>query len=234
MRIAVLLLVTTPGLVFAQQMNCDCTQILGACEASIRAKPRGEAGSYGADLTITSTAPICSKVSYYVDNTPYFTILSRGNTDQDSVFGTKPFTQETLTDIRCQICKTHVVGAPAQPPAPSAQDTNIQPPALTLSGKWAVFHRSQCDGSTWNWTLILTQSGPTLRGHDTPPLFFQKSNFDGEVTADGQVVLQQRSAPLPGISADSTLRGSVSPDGKRISGVRTGSRCAIDFTMTRN
>src|SRR6185503_16543448 len=111
----------------AQQMNCDCTQIIGSCEASIRWEPTGSGVSQGAKLRITSTAPICSKVSYYVDNTPYFNVLSRGNTDEDSVFGTKPFTAETLSGIKCQVCRqVSNVKPEISPAAPSVQ---ASPPA---------------------------------------------------------------------------------------------------------
>lgn len=70
------LLVAGPAM--AQGNNCDCQQIVGACSASIRVVPTdAKKGSHGADLQITSTAPICSKVDYFVDGTPYVTILSQ-------------------------------------------------------------------------------------------------------------------------------------------------------------
>jgi hypothetical protein len=149
MRIVLFLLVTSlSGLASAQQMNCDCTQIIGSCEASIRARPTGEAGAYGAELRITSTAPICSKVSYFIDSMNYFTILSRGNTGEDSVFGTKPFTADMLTEVRCQVCKSHVASAVSTQEAGSpgqASSAKVRLPEV-LNGRWC----NEDDSSKWN------------------------------------------------------------------------------------
>ncbi len=122
---------------FGQQFNCDCTQIIGSCEASIRWEPTGSGVSQGAKLRFTSTAPICSKVSYYIDSTPYFNILSRGNTDEDTVFGTKPFTAETLSEIKCQVCKQMAAVRPEggeRGPKPAASEASISPFAGTWTG----------------------------------------------------------------------------------------------------
>ncbi|SNU88574.1 hypothetical protein [Pandoraea sputorum] len=90
----------------AQSNNCDCQQFTAACEASINVVPTTSTkGSYGADLKIRSTAPQCSKVDYYVDGTPYFTILSQGNQGEDRVFGQKPITRANISDISCHVCR---------------------------------------------------------------------------------------------------------------------------------
>lgn len=90
----------------AQGNNCDCQQYTAACEASINVVPTTSMkGSYGADLHIRSTAPRCSKVDYYVDGTPYFTILSQGSQGEDRVFGQKPVTRENINSISCHVCR---------------------------------------------------------------------------------------------------------------------------------
>lgn len=122
------------GVAMAQQTNCDCREIVGSCQASIRMKPTGGPGSYGAELTLVSTAPICSKVSYFVDSTPYFTILSRGNTDQDSIFGTKPITQDSLSEVKCQVCKQLTAVQP-QTGKESGEAKALQP-SDALAGHW--------------------------------------------------------------------------------------------------
>lgn len=90
----------------AQGNSCDCQQYTSACEASINVVPATSTkGSYGADLRIRSTAPQCSKVDYYVDGTPYFTILSQGNQGEDRVFGQKPITSANISSISCHVCR---------------------------------------------------------------------------------------------------------------------------------
>ncbi|VVE89408.1 hypothetical protein PBR20603_03377 [Pandoraea bronchicola] len=90
----------------AQGNNCDCQQYTAACEASINVVPTTSTkGSYGADLQIRSTAPQCSKVDYYVDRTPYFTILSQSHQGEDRVFGQKPITRADISSISCHVCR---------------------------------------------------------------------------------------------------------------------------------
>lgn len=147
----------------AQQHNCDCTQIVGSCEASLKVEPTGASGSFGAKLTFVSTAPICSKVSYYVDSTPYFNILSRGNTDQDTIFGTKPVTRDTITDVRCQLCKT-VASVRPEIGSPNAAQTGTRgSPPSPLQGTWT---------GRWSWmffsgtiTLTVNVVGDRASGH---------------------------------------------------------------------
>ncbi len=92
--------------VLAQANNCDCQQYTGTCEASISVVPTtSTSGSYGADLLIRATAPQCSKVDYYVDGTPYFTILSQGNQSEDRIFGQKPITRANISSISCRVCR---------------------------------------------------------------------------------------------------------------------------------
>jgi hypothetical protein len=121
----------------AQQNNCDCTQITGSCEAVIMLEPTDTAkgptiSSHSANLHIRSTAPVCSKVEYYVDSTPYFTVLSQGNSFTDRVFGTSPVTKDTITDIRCRTCK--VLNASLAPSTPGSQPP--QPQKRTIFGVW--------------------------------------------------------------------------------------------------
>jgi len=142
----------------AQQMNCDCTQIVGSCEASIRWEPTGSGVSQGAKLRITSTAPICSKVSYYVDSTPYFNILSRGNTDEDSVFGTKPFTAETLSEIKCQVCR-QVSAVRPQQESTSSPNQESSP----YAGTW-IGEQRNIMGFSHDITLKLQADGNKVTG----------------------------------------------------------------------
>lgn len=105
-KLLVIFVAALSGAASAQGNNCDCQQIVGSCTASINVVPtQVTKGSYGADLKITSTAPQCSKVDYYVDGTPYFTVLSQGNQTEDRVFGQKPITRSNISGVACQVCK---------------------------------------------------------------------------------------------------------------------------------
>ncbi|VVE69273.1 hypothetical protein PPN31119_03230 [Pandoraea pnomenusa] len=112
-------LLAVSAIAFGQGNNCDCQQIVGTCSVSVSVIPtESTKGSYGADLKITSSAPTCSKVDYFVDGTPYFTILSRGNRGEDRVFGQKPITRANISGIACHVCKVQ--------PAPGNADSNRQ------------------------------------------------------------------------------------------------------------
>ena len=92
------------GSATASAQTCDCSRFIGSCQGAISVSPRGTTGSYGADLGIRSSAPRCSRVDYYVDNTPYFNVLSNTSTTEDSVFGTSPITQGSVSDVQCRVC----------------------------------------------------------------------------------------------------------------------------------
>ncbi|VVD70178.1 hypothetical protein PPN31114_00567 [Pandoraea pneumonica] len=138
----VCLVLLLAGPAMAQSSNCDCQQIVGACAASVRVVPTdAKKGSYGADLLITSTAPTCSKVDYFVDGTPYFTILNQGNTGEDRVFGQKPISRENVSSISCHVCaSTTPRSAPAAQPVPARTNG--------LDGQW---HAAACPGAPGWW-----------------------------------------------------------------------------------
>lgn len=99
-------LMAVSTIAFGQGNNCDCQQIVGTCAVSVSVIPtESTKGSYGADLKFTSSAPICSKVDYYVDGTPNFTILSQGSRGEDRVFGRKPITRSNISEISCRVCR---------------------------------------------------------------------------------------------------------------------------------
>lgn len=89
--------------------QCDCTEIIGKCIASISVIPTGsQSGLYGADLILRADASSCAKVEYYIDNTPAFTILKNGRFGDDRIMGTSehPVTSKRVTLESCKICKT--------------------------------------------------------------------------------------------------------------------------------
>lgn len=82
----------------------DCEKVIGRCEGLIElVRSFGSTKSFGAEL-IHSSEMRCSKVEYYVDGTPYQTILANRNKEPESVFGTKPITGENISFSACYIC----------------------------------------------------------------------------------------------------------------------------------
>ncbi|SUA73872.1 Uncharacterised protein [Pandoraea pnomenusa] len=151
---ACLLSVTT--IAVGQGNNCDCQQIVGTCAVSVSVIPtESTKGSYGADLKFTSSAPICSKVDYYVDGTPYFTILSQGNRGEDRVFGQKPITRANLSSVSCQVCKR--AGAPTDNSGRAAS-ADQQPQKIDLSGTWNSVQT--CSYGSGTSTMTITQANP--------------------------------------------------------------------------
>lgn len=91
---------------FAQ--SCDCEKPVGQCSASINVIPtdNGE-GRFGANLEIKADAKSCAKVEYYVDNTPYVTVLRNGKFAEDRVLGISPtpITSANVQINKCTVCR---------------------------------------------------------------------------------------------------------------------------------
>lgn len=107
---------------------CDCSKIVGQCAASIKMKSlSGAKPSFTANYSITSTTASCSKVSYYIDGTPYFNVLAGTNHAEESTFGIEPITMKNFSGIKCEVCadqkaqKSNENQAGGTPNTPSAQ-----------------------------------------------------------------------------------------------------------------
>lgn len=101
MRELMLALVVTlsPAVALAE---CDFDKPLGSCRATISIdSTSGSKGSYSAEATVKSSASLCSKVEYFLDNTPQTTIIKSGTSEDESLFGTKPITKKSLQIRRC-------------------------------------------------------------------------------------------------------------------------------------
>jgi hypothetical protein len=60
----------------AAAADCDFNKRVGNCKAQIEIRSSsGSKGSYSAEIIVRSSAPTCSKVDYYLDNTPQRAIL---------------------------------------------------------------------------------------------------------------------------------------------------------------
>lgn len=88
--------------------DCDCTQTVGSCIASVEVRPTGnQKNLFGADLIFRANAPQCAKVEYYHGLTPAMTVLKNGRYGEDSLMlGPNPVSSDTITDLVCKVCKT--------------------------------------------------------------------------------------------------------------------------------
>lgn len=88
--------------------DCDCTQVVGSCIASVEVRPTGNKKNlFGADLIFRANAPQCAKVEYYHGLTPAITVLKNGRYGEDSLMlGPNPVSSDAITDLVCKVCKT--------------------------------------------------------------------------------------------------------------------------------
>lgn len=106
-----LLCLSVPASLRAENL-CNCQKITGSCSASIKINAvKGKAPSYSAEYSITSTASTCSKVSYYIDGTPYFNILANTNRTNESTFGSSPINMKSFSGVTCQVCEVTTNGS---------------------------------------------------------------------------------------------------------------------------
>lgn len=86
----------------AAATECDFDKPVGGCTANIKVlSASGSKPSFRAEISVRSSAPKCSKVEWYLDNTPQSTILKSGSSDTESVFGTSPISTKSISVERC-------------------------------------------------------------------------------------------------------------------------------------
>ena len=104
MKMALGLMLATTSLI-AQAADCNCQEVTGACLGSIEfVKSFGSKPSYGAEIIVHSSESRCSKVEYFVDGTPYQTILVNRRSAPESLFGTSPIAERNVTFSTCKVC----------------------------------------------------------------------------------------------------------------------------------
>ncbi|WP_139205770.1 hypothetical protein [Pseudomonas guariconensis] len=103
MRAPLLFLLVMTSTAYAGQ--CDCQKIVGQCTGAIDfIKSYGSKPSFGAEIEVHSSEKVCSKVEYYVAGTPHQTLLVNKNKEAESLFGTSPITQKSVTYRGCYVC----------------------------------------------------------------------------------------------------------------------------------
>jgi len=82
--------------------DCNFNKPVGSCSANIQVlSSGGSKPSFKAEINITTSAASCSKVEYLLDNTPQTALLRQSNSDQESVFGTKPIDGKSFQIVKC-------------------------------------------------------------------------------------------------------------------------------------
>ncbi|MCS4089327.1 hypothetical protein [Rhizobium sp. BK176] len=86
----------------ASAADCDFSKPVGSCKGTITLNSaKGSKPNYSAEFTVRSSAPSCSKVEYYIDNTPHQTVFKSESSDRDSTFGTSPITKRSFQVEKC-------------------------------------------------------------------------------------------------------------------------------------
>lgn len=87
---------------YVHAADCDFDKPIGKCTAQISIdRAGGSKPSYSAEITVRSSAGSCSKVEYYLDNTPQVTIIRNAGSESESLFGTRPITKKSIAVKRC-------------------------------------------------------------------------------------------------------------------------------------
>lgn len=98
----------------AQQCNFD--KKIGKCVGTIKIlSTSGSAPSYSAEIAIESSAGSCSKVEYFLDNTPQTAIIRSSGVEHESLFGTKPIKKSAIRVIQCTAYENGAVEASFTP-----------------------------------------------------------------------------------------------------------------------
>lgn len=82
--------------------DCDFLKPTGACSATITIDSAGGSHpSFSAEITIRSSARSCSKVEYFLDQTPHSTILKKSSSEEESLFSTNRIGKKNIKVAKC-------------------------------------------------------------------------------------------------------------------------------------
>ncbi|WP_069268558.1 hypothetical protein [Paraburkholderia nodosa] len=89
----------------ANAQSCDFDKPVGTCTASYRVQSiRNDPAKINSAAEIKLTVPgaQCSKVTFYVDSTPYISVFDHKTTVIEQIFGTTTITDQTVSIDSCQ------------------------------------------------------------------------------------------------------------------------------------
>lgn len=109
--------------------ECNFDKPVGSCEGSVTLlSSGGSKPSFNAEVEITSSAGSCSKVEYFVNSTPYTSIIRSNGAERESLSGTSPITSKDLKVSKCT--------AYAQPGAEQKNISHDAASYISVDGAW--------------------------------------------------------------------------------------------------
>ncbi|MBO9552188.1 hypothetical protein [Pseudomonas sp.] len=186
MRISLLLILAASPVALAEQ--CDCQKIIGQCSGAIDfVKGYGSKPSYGAEIVVHSSEKICSKVEYYVDGTPYQTVLVNKSQEPESLFGTSPITQKSVTYRSCQVCARVDTNKGAADGRDRSQISGVN----DFEGTWTGSGRNSL-GFSQTYTVKITSIGANRYQIDqVQKAFMSTTNSSGTGSSSGKTLPYQ-------------------------------------------
>lgn len=202
--------------------ECDCQKIVGRCNGAIDfVKGYGSKPSFGAEIVVHSSEKVCSKVEYYVDGTPYQTVLVNRSQEPESLFGTSPITEKSITYRSCQVCSSgaqnKAVTKDGGGPGNTAENNFV--------GSWQGTGRNSL-GFSQQATVTVSATGGGQYQIEEVQVALMTSSENGSGTANGKVLSYQ----LGGGAVACTLTlTSATTASKRCSGHGTSN----EITLTK-
>ncbi len=82
--------------------ECNFDRPTASCKGSVTLlSSGGSKPSFNAEIEISSSAGACSKVEYFVNSTPYTSIIRSSGMEHESLFGTSPIRRNDIKVSKC-------------------------------------------------------------------------------------------------------------------------------------
>jgi len=184
--------------------DCDCREVIGQCTGSVKVvKAFGSKPSFGAELVVQSSEEMCSKVEYFVNNTPYQTLLMNARSEPESISGTSPVSQKSITYKGCYVCK-----------GGSADVKAVSPESGTWRGSYSQ------DGQVTSFSAELSFSDGSVGGRiieNNPVMGSLSSSVSGSYT-DKTIRFTKSYDGTHGVNHSVSYSGQLSAQGTSITG----------------
>jgi hypothetical protein len=90
------------GTISVSAAECDFENPIGECKADLKiVSASGSKPSFSAEILVKSSVKSCSKVEWFLDNTPQTTILKSQSSEAESVFGTSAIEKKSISVQKC-------------------------------------------------------------------------------------------------------------------------------------
>lgn len=122
--------------------QCNFDKPIGGCTATLQLqKTGGSKPSFSAEVEITSSAGSCSKVEYFVNSTPYTSIIRTDGVEHESLFGTSPIERGDIQVSKCTAYQDDGSGSEKQDAAHAAASK------IPVDGSWHSVHDLGASGT---------------------------------------------------------------------------------------